>query len=99
MDAIRQRVVRARDTHQLRKLALERLIAIAQHFHLPLDQAHRCAGVAQMRQAELREQGTVALEKIRIRLEILGDAAVVDGVLFDAPCLTCHCSKLPVMSR
>ena len=68
MDAARQRVVRARDIEQLRKLALERLIAIAQHFHLALDQAHRRARLTQMRQAELREQGDVALEEIRIRL-------------------------------
>ena len=54
---------------QLRKLALERLIAIAQHFHLALDQAHRRARVAQVRQAELGEQGAVALEEIRIGLQ------------------------------
>ena len=74
MDAIREPVVGARDIHQLLQLALERLVALAQHFHLALDQAHGGAGVAQMRQAQLGEQGAVALEEIRIGLQILGDA-------------------------
>ena len=56
MNAIGQRIIGAGHIDEFLQLALERLIALAQHFDLALDQAHRGAHVAQMRQTQLEEQ-------------------------------------------
>jgi len=54
--------------HQFLELALERLIALAQHLDLPLHQTHGGRDVAYMRQTQLGQELRVALEEIRIGL-------------------------------
>ena len=78
VNAVGQRIVGAGHIDEFLQLALERLIALAQHLDLALDQAHRRADIAQMRQAQLGQQRRVALEKIRIGLQIIRDAGVVE---------------------
>ena len=81
VDPLGQHVVGAGHVHQFLQLALERLVALAQHLHLALDQAHRGARVAHVRQPQLREQRSVAFEEIRIGLQIIRDARAVDPVV------------------
>ncbi len=71
MNAVGQRVIGAGHIDEFLQLALERLVALAQHLDLALDQAHRGAHIAQMRQAQFGEQRRVALEEIRIGLQIV----------------------------
>ena len=98
MDAIGERIVATRDVDELLELALERVIALAQHLDLPLDQADRRALVAQVRQAQLRQQRSVALEEIRAALQVLGDRRFVDAGRRNAAGVAgCHGCILPMM--
>jgi hypothetical protein len=53
-------------------------LALAQHLDLALDQRDRGAA-AQVRQAQLREHREVALEELRMLVEIFGDAGFFGG--------------------
>ena len=79
VEPLGERVVGARDAHELGQLALERRLLLAQHFDLPLDQRDGGAA-ARVRQPQARQQRLVALEEIRIALQIGGD-----GFLFGCP--------------
>ena len=93
MNAVGQGVVGARHIDQFLQLAFERLIALAQHLYLTLHQAHGGTGVAQVREPQFGQQGSIALEKIWMTLQIVGDIQVVESVVFDTACLTrCHYS-------
>ena len=72
MDLGGERVVAARHLDQFAQTRLERLVLVAQGLHLPLDERHR-RGAAVMRKLEFGEQRCVALEEIRILLQIVGD--------------------------
>ncbi len=74
MNAVRERVIGARHIHQFFQLSFERLIAFAQHLHLPLDQTHGGSRVAKMRKPQLGEQWAVSLEEIRVGLQVFRDA-------------------------
>ena len=63
MNAIGQRVIGAGHIDELLQLALERLVALAQHLDLALHQAHRGARVAQMRQAQFGNSAELRSKK------------------------------------
>ena len=91
MNAIGQRIVGARHIDEFLQLALERLVALAQHLDLTLHQAHRRAHVAQMRQTQLGQQRRIALEEIRVGLQIFRDTGVIETLVLDPARLTGHC--------
>src|SRR5882672_10554022 len=93
VNAIGQRIVGARHIDEFLQLALERLVALAQHLDLPLHQAHRRAHVAQMRQTQLGQQRSIALEEIRVGLQIFRDTGVIETLVLDPARLTGHGSS------
>src|SRR5450755_2534891 len=97
MNALGQCVIAACHIDQLLELALEHLVAVPQHFDLPLDKADRRALIAQVRKTQFREQHRVALEKIRTVQQEFRDAALFEAGLRYAACVAGrHDSILPM---
>ncbi len=67
-----ERVVGARDAHELGELLLDARLLLAQHLDLPLDERDGRAG-AGVRQLQACEQRLVALEEVRVVLQVAGD--------------------------
>src|SRR5580692_174253 len=69
VEFLRDRVVATGDLDELRELAFQRGVLLAQHFDLTLDERDR-GSTPDMRQAQARQQRLVALEEVRIVLQI-----------------------------
>src|SRR5471030_2385257 len=69
MEAVRDRIVVARDAHELSKLLLKRRMTFAHDFDLALDERDRRAA-ARVRQTQPRQQCLMALKEFRVVLQI-----------------------------
>src|SRR5690606_406856 len=93
MQPARELVVLARDGEQLAQLPAQRLVLLAQHPHLALDQRHRAPGLVAQR--ELRQDAGPALEEIGVIFEVAGDRLLPRKLVrlafrFVAGCLLRH---------
>ncbi len=69
MQFLSDHIVAAGNLHELRELALQRSVLLAQHFDLPLDERDRGAA-PDVWETQARQQRLMALEKLRIALQV-----------------------------